>query len=188
MNKIYESPKNLFYFSNENKKNLKGDIMEAIEDLKKTYRTTLIIAASIIVSLPIYAFVVEFIRYKFRPFSGFLALAEVQLLRYPFYGVAALEIFAIGLLRSALLKESPAEDPKMFLAKLNRASIITQAFCELPAILGLTLFLIGGLHKDFYILLFLSFFMQIIYFPRFNNWQEKLKRRFLSSRFQGGTK
>jgi len=161
--------------------------MEPIEDLKKTYRIASIIGASIIFSLLIYAFVVEFIRFHFRPFSGLFAFSEIQLLRYLFYGISVLEVLAVGLLRPALLKESPAEDPKMFLAKLNRVSIITLAFCEVPAFLGLVLFLISGLHKDFYILMLFSLFMEVLYFPRPRDWEEKLRKRFLLSRFQGGT-
>jgi len=162
--------------------------MNPLEDLKKTYGKASIISASIIATLLIYFFCVELIRSQFKPFHGLLAFSEIQLLRYLFYGISVLEVLAIGLLRPALLKESPAEDPKMFLAKLSRVSIITLAFCEVPANLGFILFLIGGLYKDFLILLFLSLLTEVFYFPRFRDWEEKLRKRFLLSRFQGGTK
>ena len=50
----------------------------ALEELRKTYRMSGIIGASIIASLFVYLLIVEFIRSRFKPFSGFVAFSEIQ--------------------------------------------------------------------------------------------------------------
>jgi len=52
-----------------------------------------------------------------------------------------------------------------------RCSIITFAFCEVPAVLGLVLFLIGGLRTDFYILLAISLGVKFANFPKYAEWE-----------------
>jgi hypothetical protein len=46
---------------------------------------------------------------------------------------------------------------------------------EVPAILGLVMFLIGGSAADFYKLLFASLVLAFIHFPRRSAWEESLK-------------
>lgn len=45
---------------------------------------------------------------------------------------------------------------------------------EAPGILGLILFLLGGLNIDFYLLLFASLLLVFMYFPRRSGWEEWL--------------
>jgi len=164
------------------------NITYLVGELKKTYKITVIIGASLIASLLIYALIVELIRSEFKPFPGFVTITEIQVLRYIFYGFAFFEVIAVNILRPVLLKERPTDDLNVFILKLNRAAIITYVFCEVPAILGLVLFLLSGLHTDFYIFLFLSLILEILYFPKFKNWEEPIRNKIMSPKLEGGIK
>ena len=149
--------------------------MEPMEDLKKAYQTSLIINSGIIAGLVIYAVVVELLKSRYDPFEGFVDFAQIAFLRYLFYGLAIMQIFIIRVLRGALLRVSQSDDSKTLIVKLSRTSIATAALCELPAVFGIVLFLLGGHSRDFYLLLGLSFVLVFLYFPRYRNWEEWIK-------------
>jgi hypothetical protein len=48
------------------------------------------------------------------------------------------------------------------------------------AIMGLILFLLSGLRRDFYLLLVLSFIFVFLFFPRYSNWEEWVRSNFKS--------
>jgi hypothetical protein len=48
------------------------------------------------------------------------------------------------------------------------------ALAEVPAVLGLTLFLLGGYNRDFYYLLLVSLVLAFMYFPRASVWEARL--------------
>ena len=54
---------------------------------------------------------------------------------------------------------------------------IDLTLAEIPAILGLVLFLIAGYNRDFYVLLFVSLFLLFMYLPRLKSWEDILKNR-----------
>jgi hypothetical protein len=56
-------------------------------------------------------------------------------------------------------------------------SMISAALCEVPVILGWVLFFLSGNVRDFYILLFISLVLFVLYFPRFSNWEEWIKAK-----------
>lgn len=149
--------------------------MEQTDDLRKLYKLAVIAAAAIILTLAIYTVVVEVIRSRHEFFFGFVNLDNIGIIRYVFYGLAVIQVVIIRVLRGTLLKKSPSDDAVKLKGKLFKASIFTSAFCEVPAIFGLVLFLLGGLYKDFYILLFVSLFLMFMFFPRYNNWETWLK-------------
>jgi hypothetical protein len=145
------------------------------DELRVHLRTATLVGVTIIASLVLYLGVVEVIRAKFKPFSGFVAIESVQQVRFLFYALAIVAVLLIRFLRMPLLKRSPQDDRKAGLHKLQRASMITLVLAELPGILGLVLFLLTGRNIDFYLLLFVSLFLIFMYFPRFSGWEEWLK-------------
>jgi len=56
--------------------------------------------------------------------------------------------------------------------RLITSAVVTAALAEVPAILGLALFMLSGLRGDFYALLALSLALQAVYFPRLDGWRE----------------
>jgi len=148
--------------------------MDLEDELRRHLRTVSLIGVSIGTSLLIDVGLEEFIRARFKPFYGFAGIADLQPLRYVFFGLAAAALALILALRHALLKRSPGDDRKTGLHKLERATVLTFVLAEVPALLGLVLFLLGGLNADFYILLSASMLLVIMFFPRRSGWEEWL--------------
>ena len=149
--------------------------MESRDDLRKIFQTSIKINGAILVTLIIYAVIVEIIKSQYTPFRGFVDSIDMTLLRYVFYGLALFQIIIIKFIRGILLPKEASEDLKSIFIKLNKTSIITATLCEVPTIFGLALFLLGGYSRDFYLLLILSFFLSFLYFPRYRNWEEWIK-------------
>jgi hypothetical protein len=148
--------------------------MENRDELVRHLRTVSLVGVSIIVSLFLYLGVEEFIRARFRPFHGFVAVTDLQRLRYAFFALAIVAVILVRILRQALLRRTPGDDPRTALHRLQRASLLTLVLAEVPAIAGLVLFFIGGLNIDFYLLLFASILLVFMYFPRRSAWEEWL--------------
>jgi len=145
--------------------------MENQGELRKRYRVAVIIGAAVVASLFVYAVVAEIIKAQVKPFQGFVYLYNIGTLRYLFYAAAVLMVVFMRLLRAVLLRKTQADDERSLIAKLFRATILTLALCEVPAILGLVYFLLSGISMDFYFLSFVSLFLIFMYFPRYNNWE-----------------
>jgi F0F1-type ATP synthase membrane subunit c/vacuolar-type H+-ATPase subunit K len=146
-----------------------------MNDLKKAHQMAFILNAAIIGTLIIYAIVVEIIRRKFAPFMGFGGLSDITLIRYLFYGIVVVNIFVIRILRNMMLRKSFSDDTQILIRKLLRSAVITAALCEVPALLGLLLFLLAGSIRDFYQLAGLSFILVFLHFPRYGNWEDWTK-------------
>jgi hypothetical protein len=149
--------------------------MDIQDDVQSHLRTVSLVGMSIIVSLLLYLGVEEFIRARFKPFHGFAAVADLQRLRFLMFGLAIVAIVVLRVLRQVMLRKSPTDDTKTALHRLQRASLVTIVLSETPGILGLILFLIGGLNVDFYLLLCASLLLVFMYFPRRSGWDEWLK-------------
>lgn len=148
--------------------------MDFEDDLRRHLRTVSLIGVSIGVSLLIDLGLEELIRARFKPFFGFARIADRQTLRYGFFGLAAAALAIILVLRHVLLKRPSGDDRKAALHRLERATVLTLVLAEVPALLGLVLFLLGGLNADFYILLSASALLVIMFFPRRSGWEEWL--------------
>jgi hypothetical protein len=135
----------------------------------------LIISVVIMGSLLVYLLVVEIFRAKLSPFTGWVELSSPQSVRYIFYLAAALQIVVIRLLRGLLLRAKSMDSEEKLILKLFRVSIMTSVLAEVPALMGLVLFFLGGFNSDFYILLFVSFFLVFMFFPRISNWKTWIK-------------
>lgn len=147
--------------------------MDPDAELKRGFRTTIIVSEALVASLFLYALMVELIKSQLRPFSGFLvSRLHHQTLRYFFFGAAAGAVVLIRFAGRSLLKTRPGEDLRELISRLGRTAVITSALGELPAIIGFILFLLTGYSRDFYILLFVSLFLEFMYFPRLKVWQE----------------
>ncbi len=147
------------------------------EDLRRSHRTASTIGIAIIASLFVYLVVVEVLRAKAGPFLGFVSLPGIATLRYIFYGLAVIEVLATRLLQGILLRRAPGDDARATVLKLARTSVVTLSLSEVPALLGLVLFLLGGLNKDFYALLGVSLILVFMYFPRLGSWEEWVERK-----------
>jgi hypothetical protein len=149
--------------------------MEPLEVIRRAYRAVLAVAIAILSTLVVFLVLGEVIRARFRPFTGFLAGGDPQTLRYIVYALAVVVVILIRILRQALLRRTPEASLVTLAHRLSRASLVTLALGEVPALLGLMLFLMRGLNRDFYALLFVSLVLIFMYFPRLATWNEWLK-------------
>lgn len=135
---------------------------------KKRYFVARLIYMAFVASLFIYALVVELLTSQVQSFPSSTNIGwDYSKLRYLFYGIAVVMIILLRSLRVTLLKKAP----------LHPAAIITAAICESPAILGLVLFMLTGIKRDFYFLSVISLFLLFMYFPRYSHWEEESKQR-----------
>ena len=163
--------------------------VESMEELKMGYRLATVIGIAMIASLFVYVAVVELIKKNSVPFRGFAPFPETDVLRYVFLGVAVACFFLIRFIKDLVLsrKTTIGVEPhkkrafSAHIQKLLSTSIITYALCESVAIYGLVLFLIGGRSSDFYIFLVISLIFFIVYFPRYNQWEEWIKKQVMGS-------
>jgi len=149
--------------------------MDIHEELRIHLKSVSWIGITVIVGLLLYLAIVEVVRAVFKPFVGFASTLHVQQYRFGVYGLAIVAVMLIRFLRQVMLRRLNADDQKTALHRLQRTSLVTLVLCEIPAILGLALFMLFGLNIDFYLLLFVSLFLVFMYFPRRSSWEEWLK-------------
>ncbi len=137
------------------------------------YRNAAIICGAMAASTLLYALVVAAISLSQAPFEGFGGPAQPSILRVVLWTAALAEAGLMGLVRRALLARSRGADAAAQARRLITTSVVTAAFAEVPAILGLVLFMLWGLTGDFYALCALSLALQAIYFPRLDGWRER---------------
>jgi len=149
--------------------------MDPQEELRTHLRPAAMVGYAILVSLVIYLGLVEVLRTVLKPFHGFAALARIQPLRLTAFGAAAVIILLILVLRPRLFRRESGQETAAVLRRYQTASLVVLVLGEIPAVLGLALFLIGGNAMDFYKLLFASLVLTFIDFPRRGAWEEWLK-------------
>ena len=140
--------------------------------LEAAYRIAVIICGAMAASTVLYALVVAVISVSLAPFEGFAPSAQPSILRATLWTIALVEAGLIGLVRRALLARSRSEDAAAQARRLITTAVVTAALAEVPAILGLVLFMLSGYRVDFYALLALSLTLQAVYFPRLDGWRE----------------
>jgi hypothetical protein len=149
--------------------------MDPRDELRTHLRAATMVGSAILVSLVIYLGLVEALRAVLKPFRGFAAAAGIQPFRLALFGAAAVVILLILLLRPRLFRRDSREDAAAACRRLQNAALVILVLGEIPAVLGLALFLLGGNAADFYPFLFVSLVLTFINFPRRTVWEEWLK-------------
>lgn len=149
--------------------------MDPQEELRAHLRPATLVGSAIIISLVVYLGIVEVLRAVLRPFRGFVAVGNFQSLRLAAFFAAAAVILLILLLRPRLFRRDARDDVATSCRRLQKASLVILVLGEIPAILGLGLFLVAGNTRDFYTLLIASLVLTFIQFPRRAAWEEWLK-------------
>jgi hypothetical protein len=152
--------------------------MGPLEELRKAFRVTVMASVAIIGALLILAVVVEIIKYRLEPFRGVFETPHRQVVRYIFYGLAVIIVVLLRVFGRVLVRSHERESLQAFVQKLTRAVIYIASLAEIPALLGFVLFLLIGTFRDFYVLLFVSLFLEFMYFPRIKTWEEMIENAF----------
>jgi hypothetical protein len=138
------------------------------QQLKIQYLRTNFIGLALIGSVFLYAGVVELLKWVMAPFAGLAALpvAAALTLKYVFVALAIGDFFLIKFIQKILGANS--------VAQLRQAALVTFALSEAVAVLGLVLFLVTGHAMDFYTFMFLSLFYFWLFFPKYQDWEDRL--------------
>ncbi len=123
---------------------------------------------ALLVSLGIYAVLIDQIQRTHAPFNGFVPGAPRDLLLSIF---AALALANLGIVR-VIQRSILAKAALPMVGRLQTAAIVAMAFCEAVAIYGVVLFMLGGRAIDYYIFAVLALVGFAAYFPRQQTWQE----------------
>ena len=143
--------------------------MHGSEELRRTCRETAIVCGAMTASVLIYAVVVEVLRTRLPP-GGAAPGANADLLRYGFYLLAGVEGLAVPFVRRAV--EAAPGNRASVPARLRTGALVAAALAEVPAVLGLVLFVVAGRRSDFYLLAGWSLLLQLFHFPRRERWAE----------------
>lgn len=146
----------------------KGPLLD-VQQAKTRYLTANFIGLVMIGSVFIYAVVVEVLKWVLAPFTGFAAVTpgQAQMLKYLFVALAIGHFFLIKFMQKILAADT--------LERLFQAAVVTFALSEAVAIFGLVLFLLTGNSLDFYLFMFLSLFYFWFFYPKYQDWEVRLR-------------
>ena len=142
------------------------------DDLKRHHKATVWTGGCIAAGLLVYFGIVEVIRMRLAPFYGFASISDTQTLRVIFAGGAVLSLILLRILQPVFQKSVRNALPDEIPAKLARTSKNSLFLAEIPGILGLILFLLTGMNRDFYAFLVVSLILVFMYFTRLSSWRD----------------
>lgn len=159
-----------------------------MNDLKKAYRTTMLIGLWMIGCVFVYAIIVELVKTNSHSLGATSPAPSADILRYALFGVAVVIFFLIRTINKHFLAGDFRISGRMGAAswyspdiqRLMTAAVITYAFCESIAVLGFVIYFLGGSPTDFYIFMLISLFFFSVYFPKYGRWEEWMKVRIKS--------
>jgi hypothetical protein len=150
-------------------------VMETQDALKRAYEASVSLSWLMVIVLVLSAIVVEIVRMREGHFAGWSPQLANGIRDYV-YGVAVVLPLSLGYIRKAVLKGSEYPGPTSLARRLRTLIALTMLVADLPALLGLGLFLLGGFYREFYIALGYSLMVLLIYFPRASRWESWLGR------------
>ena len=138
-------------------------------EIRVAHRVAVTISAAVLATVPVYIFLVQFL--LLRAEHGMQGL---DVIRIAFYAIGFSLMLIVKVVQGVLLKKTSGQPAESLLRKLMHSAVVTAVFCEIPAVLGFILFLMGGTTTDFYILAAMTLGMWVVYFPRLRAWQDWL--------------
>jgi hypothetical protein len=140
--------------------------------LQTTYRTLQVTYAGMLSSLGVYWVVVMLIRKVGAIPASRSSYDETEWLRYPLYALGAGLFGLVLVLRQYLLsphrvrERATGSDAPAYLNAIFAVHVIVFALAEIPAVLGLALYFLGGFLTDFYAMAAFSLGAFAAVFPR----------------------
>jgi len=139
------------------------------DPLPRVFRVQQVLASALAASLVVYAVLVEVWQRLGLAIPSWpdSSLATV---RFLFVFLAFAVYFLIRWVQQRLLVKGPEDSREVLVGKLGKASTLSLALAELPALLGFLLFLASGNSRDFYLLMVISLILLYVTFPRYDLW------------------
>lgn len=145
------------------------------DELRRAHRTAITVAVAMLASLAAFVVVVEILRITSPPHRGIGEMAQLEALRYVFFLAAMTSLGLARAVRTGFVARGPGR-PEPTPQRLLTGTILSLAYCEVSAILGLVLFLVQGRVFSFYVFLGVSVVGMVIFFPRYGQWEEWMRR------------
>jgi hypothetical protein len=140
-------------------------------DLQNAYRVAVFITFSMMVSLVVYAVIVQLVPIGDR---SSIEARTLRVVRFAVFAAGLAVFVAARFVRRSFFRKGPTDGLDVLLPRLLRAAVIAAALSEAPAVMGLALFFVGGARTDFYAMALLSLVMFAMYFPRMSAWKDSL--------------
>ena len=141
-----------------------------------------VVYGAMVGSILAYWLVVQVIRKVGQIPRGRDAFAAVDWMRYPLYAVGLGACVGILLMRrrlfdpAGLVRRARGRSLPELLSVLSSNQILVFAVAEVPVILGLALYFVGGYLLDFYALAAVSALAFVLAFPSTREWEDALSR------------
>lgn len=151
-----------------------------MDDLRKAYRTAVVIGLALMASLLVYWILVGlFEQGTVTITTAPLPVHTLQIIKVVLLGATAAIFFLIRFVGNRILArpDRPLASGAPPHGPLVTAAVYIFALCELPALFGLVLYFLGRNTADFYLFLLLSLFFFSIHFPKFSQWEEWYRQR-----------
>jgi len=139
-----------------------------------------VVYGAMVGSILVYWVVVQVIRKVGQIPRGRDIFAAVDWMRYPLYVLGVAACIAILILRrrlfqpEALVRRSAGRSLPEVLSILSSNQVLIFALAEVPVILGLALYFVGGYLLDFYALAAVSVVAFALAFPSAGDWEQAL--------------
>jgi hypothetical protein len=146
------------------------EIMGMQGELKEAYERSVSLSWAMVAALVLCPITVEIMRMRDVSFTGF-APQSAGRIRDFVYGLAIILPLCIRSIRKAILKRSKSSDVPTLARKMRAVAAVTILAAEIPALLGLLMFLLGGFYREFYFALAYSLLVILVYFPRQHQWE-----------------
>jgi F0F1-type ATP synthase membrane subunit c/vacuolar-type H+-ATPase subunit K len=143
-----------------------------VERINAAHRQTMIITGAIGATILVYALVVEMLR---RTMPAPVAPTGIDLVRIMLYVFVGIAVLGAAVVKGVLLGKVPVTGEGR-LARLRTAAIVSAAFAEMLAIIGLALFMQSHRRGDFYVLLVVAAYMLARHFPLRSSWESYVRR------------
>lgn len=161
--------------------------------LHKTYFVTIVIGVAMIVSLFVYAGVVEYFKRTGESFGKYSGYRHIAALRYLFIVWSSAVFFLARIISRRILEGKLTTeragyrqaDRSLLIQRLSQSSLVVYALCESIGVCGLVLFLASGRSIDFYLFFSVSLVAFIAYFPRYRRWDEWIRTEMDKLRQRG---
>ncbi len=146
------------------------------EVLESKYRTAVVLGVAMVLSVVVYAVVVEVLVSRVEAFSAPLPIEGMDTIRYGFIAIAIIEALVIGQVRKAMLggfgSGRVLVGSSECIERIFKAQVVSLALCDTIALYGMVLFLISASVWDFYLFALISMAAFAAYFPRRSRWKQ----------------
>ncbi|NIM11483.1 MAG: hypothetical protein GTO45_16305 [Candidatus Aminicenantes bacterium] len=160
-------------------------------NLRNRHKKAVITAAAIMITPLIYVVVAELFLINIE--FGDMVFPLYRKLRYFLWAAAAIDVIVMSIVKNLIISgeikintskaqfhgkiddQSKRDPENEFIQRLYRALVISFACWEAIAMIGFLLFLLGKDRTEFYAFIGISLFLMLVHFPKYDDWEGRLK-------------